>query len=88
MGSSSPVSVCTVCCSRFSSITCWGISGSKVGFSSSEVYSSEDNVSVSEMLGDESCPYEEKVGLLLWFNLVSVEICELRPKVVTKGERV
>ena len=40
----------------------------RVGFSSSEVYSSEDEVSEFEMVGDKSCPYGDKLGLLLWFN--------------------
>ena len=58
MGSSSPGSVCAVCSSRFSLAICWGI-GSGVEFSSSEVYSSEDDASEFsgvEMVGDESCP--------------------------------
>ena len=58
MGSSSPRSVCAVCSSRSSSVVFWGI-GSRVGFSSSEVYSSKDDVSEFsgvEMVGDECCP--------------------------------
>ena len=31
---------------------------------------------------------ESKLGLLLWFNLVRVEICELRPKGLAKGDEV
>ena len=33
-------------------------------------------------------PLGKKLGLLLWFNLMRVEICELRTEVVTKANDV
>ena len=50
------------------------------------MYSSEDNVSEFEMVGDESCPFGGSLVLLLWFNFDKVEIHELRPKVITEDE--